>query len=291
MKTGKSISLKRSVNLLLNGANKHIAIHKAIVLCSAFAASMLCACNQHPAAAAVGNDGVHRDASAGRGAGSAYEIVLETRPEKPVEYLGRQRAFYDLCVAAAQAQNLPVKPFVTPPKDFVTMRQTYLSDGTRFLEKTENFDFDAESMLPEEGCATKLAPSVSTKIWSGGKLQTQEIDRDGKSVAAPPIDFPVTDAPRTNRIEPYTMRQTIQGVAARCLPPDSPVIQNGVMLASCIADLPGDTTLFSVAGKPILIHDRIQSNESDPRFASLLVTMPKSVMVGKEVPRSQFTLR
>ena len=261
------------------------------VLLAALAVGALCACRQQPAMAAAGDRGDRSAAASVDGPNrSGYEVVLETRPENLRGYVGRSHAFYDLCVASAQALHLPVNLFVVLPKDFVMSRKTYTSDGPHFLEKSEDFDFDSSAMLPESACATRIAASVITRVWRDGKLQAHKIDRNGVSTTEPPINQPIAGPDGRNRLKPYTVRQNVLGIAVRCLPPESPVISSGVMMASCVADTPGDTTLLNVEGKPILVHARMPSIERDPRFASILVTTPKSVAINKAVAESQFRL-
>ena len=242
----------------------------------------LCACNQQPVAASGTSPGAPN--------ANGYEVVLETKPEKIAAYVGRVKSFYDLCVASAQAQNLPVKPFVTPPVDYVITRETYLSDGKNFFEKTENFDLDVAAMLPESQCATQIAPNSTTKVWRDGLYQTEQVERGGAPVITPPVKQLMANGARSSRTMPYTQRQTVAGIALRCLPQESAVIQSGAMLASCIFDGANDTTLLNAAGKPITLHARIPSNETDPQFASVSVITPKTVMTGRAIAAGRFAL-
>lgn len=239
-------------------------------------------CNQQPVASAAG---------VGAASGGAYEVILETRPENPKMYPGRGKAFYDLCVAAAQVQHLPVKPFVAFPADYVMVRQTYVSDGKNFLEKKESFDLDIDKLLPESGCATQITPSINIKVWRDGKFQSQDIKNNEAPETSPPEQQLSAGRQSTASTFGYSQRQVMQGVPLRCLPSGDPIIQSGTLLAGCVFDGPGDSTLADAEGKAIMLHVRMPSIESDPRFASNLVTIPKSVVTGKAIPSIRFALQ
>jgi hypothetical protein len=242
---------------------------------SLLAAMLLAGCDQPSASAST-------SALSSSAAGRGYEVVLETRPERPDAFVGRQKGLYNFCVTTAKnlQSPVPVKPFTRLPANFFTERETLISDGKSFYKKSEGVVLDP-GMTVENGCASALISSSTSNILRDHKNQVIAVADDGSIDVSPPEAQLEMPAKKSDGVSGYSVRKTVNGIALRCLPKDHPIIRSQLALDSCIYDDGAGGTLTDEVGQSILIYGRIPSPEKDPGFGSVLVIEPKSVKLGK----------
>lgn len=207
----------------------------------------------------------------------AYQLVTVVRPESIDEHLRPARWAYEICANTAVTLNLPAKPFVVVPPDFVAERLTHISDGKSYYLKQQMYGIDAEDMKPQTGCQTRIKQEVVIERVRQGKVERIDIDKGGKQVAAEPGETGPRSPERDN-LNDYSVSRNEKGVALKCLPAGHPVLASGMVSASCIVDAGAGKTLRDADGKPLIAFMR---DEASGKQFSVLVHEPVLVSIGK----------
>ncbi|MES2320140.1 MAG: hypothetical protein V4631_21900 [Pseudomonadota bacterium] len=238
-----------------------------VILAALFAAS-LAGCDRTATSAPA--------AAGASGAEPAYELVTERRPDSFSAQVRIQKAAYDMCVAAAKNANLPVKPFVVAPPDYVLERTTYRFDGKSYYMKQQHFSVDITDTFPEKGCVTRIAEGGVINRAGNGVNESVDIDIDGKRVAG---SDPMPPSSRfAGDTDAYTVARTEGGVALKCQAPDNPGLHPGLITALCIVDAGNGRTLRNADGSPLVAYLR---DEASAAMSSAAVVVPVSLQLGK----------
>lgn len=228
------------------------------------------------AAYATEPSGAARDA-----ARTSYEIVTVTRPEAVEKQIVLERAQYDLCAMAAEQKGLPVKPFPAVPAQYFQERNTWISDGTAFMRRKENYGIDPTSLTAEKGCATRFVVASSTEIRRGRQVRSEHVSYEGKRKAGE-TEAAAPRAPRLSALEGYTVAKSVAGHKVRCLPPGGAALP-GRMQERCVADA-GAAVPAGYDGKPIVVHLRMKNAQA----TTDLVMEPQTLRIGGRVDPSVF---
>lgn len=236
------------------------------------------------AAALAGCDGNAATApgSSASAARPAYELVTQRRPLSPTAYFTTARAGYDACVGLAKSNNLPVKPFVRVPDNFIAQRTTFKSDGAAMYWKTQDYTIDVASIEPETGCKTKISEIVDVQRMGNGKIEQLGIDKDGQSEnVSRAHDKPLKNGDGPDDLAMYSVARIEKGIALKCLAPDSPALKAGLVAEMCIVDAGAGLTLRSASGDPLVAFARETVNES---MTGITLIEPVSLKLGKVDP-------
>lgn len=257
---------------------------------SCLACLIVCGCDRGAADAASNGPATARASST---SSAAYDIVLATRPEQSAIYYKHIKPFYDLCAVAARELNVPVKPFLTLPADFVVERRRIVTDGKNRMDKTEGAGLGSSDLMlsPKGGCATDLGVSSVTQLTSNGKRQNISVSSEGSSDISPPETLVDAPARKSGDLGDYSVKKSVLGVSVRCLSATHPVISSQTLLEACIYDGTDGTTLLDDEGKAILIYSRQLSPVGNGGPANTLVTEPIKVSVGKAIDANLFKLQ
>lgn len=258
-------------------------------IASCLACLIVCGCDRGTADAAPNGPSTARASSSS----SAYEVVLATRPEQSAIYYKHIKPFYDLCAVAARELNLPVKPFLTLPADFVVERRTIVTDGKNRMDKTDGAGLGSSDLTlsPKGGCATDLGTASVTQRIFNGKRQNVTVNSDGSSeisAAETLVDVP---AMKSGDLGDYSVKKSVLGISVRCLGATHPVISSQTLLEACIYDGTDGTTLLDEEGKAILVYSRQLSPLGSGGPGNTLVTEPTMIAVGKAVDSNLFKLQ
>jgi hypothetical protein len=216
------------------------------------------------------------------GGAPSYEVVTVQRPESVADYHRLYKAEYEMCATTrVEVLELPApKPMLQPAPDYITQRDTYVSDGKSWLHKQEYFGYKLVDGDPTSGCDTYLEKSSNTQLIRDGKVYDASVGHDGKREGQPPQEWAL---PRGSGKEAlYTEGKTVNGFAVKCMK----MLPNSEKLLTerCIADLrPG--TLSGPTGEPIVLSDRVPVVKDG---MATMRTEPVTVKVGHQVDGAIF---
>jgi hypothetical protein len=209
-----------------------------------------------------------------------YEIITQTRPESIDGHMKLLRAAHEWCAYAREGMKLPPPPpLVQLPVGFITERNTYLSSGTAYLARREEFSIDTSELTPELGCKSRLGSSMTEQLVRGGKVYQALRYVDGKVEIDPatPLLPPKHDAASN-----YSERKNLGGVAMRCAPP----VLDKLMKDFCVLDVASGVPLDG-RGKAIVVHARNISMEA---AGLVYVTELVNAQIGKPVSEQRVSL-
>jgi hypothetical protein len=239
--------------------------------------SLLAACDKPMAA---GNKSNKVDGSSTQ-AEKSYEIVTVTRPVSLDRPLSTIKTAYDVCAASAKALALPVIAFPALPKDYFEVRNTYISDGVNFYQKSEVYVVDTASF--EEQCASKFGIESSTTIVRGNKTQRIEMGQDGLEYKQfEPNNFIKSAAFKKSDVEVFSLHRTKSGISMRCIDP-STVDATMKDDEQCVYDGPNNSSLFDGMNKLIDLHVRVSPMIFDSKTDSVRVTDVQVFQLGKTI--------
>lgn len=225
--------------------------------------------------------GCNREAASAPAAqAQAYKLVTQHRPVSLQAYHAMGRAAYDMCVALAEQNKQPVKPFVTIPHDFVAQRDTMQSDGVSYYWKVQTYELNLPDIKPEQGCATRIEETVSVDRTAKGKIDRMSSGADGVAETTSTLDdaAPAASSANNDELSAYTVARKENGIALKCLPPDAPVLQAGIGTEMCLVDAGGGRTLRSARGDALVAFSRVTSAEST---RGVVMIEPVSLQLGK----------
>lgn len=218
---------------------------------------------------------------------ASYKVIITVTPDKITAFTGRERELYEQCKATAQELKLPVKPFTELPNDFVVERQTMISDGQRYFEHSETHQYTS-NMAPDNGCDTSIVTSSSTQIWRDKQTQQSKLNQYGIADIDEPEPYPETREIKPEELRAFTIRKAVAGQALRCLPNSHPMIKQRSVLFACVIDGGKLGTINDPQGSPVMVHMRVKSAESDPRFAHTLTFTPELIDMHPVIDPNQF---
>lgn len=208
-----------------------------------------------------------------------YEIVTQVRPESLEAYLHMYRQAYGVCANVRAMMNLsPPPPLVAVPANFVTKRSTFLSSGTGYLIRHEEYSVDISDMTPETGCKSRLASAQTEVVVRGGQVRSQRREFDGHTE----VDAPAALPPAASKGSSYTEKKMLGGITMRCL---STALRDGLTMDRCAADT-ASGLLLDGHGNPIVLHAR----EVVPVTKMVMLTDSVSVQIGKPVSPERIAL-
>jgi len=144
-----------------------------------------------------------------------YEIVTVQRPESVDDFHKLYRVSYDLCALVRKAKSLPPPPpLAAPPADFITQRDTYISDGVATYVKNEYFTYKVESEGETPSCASGERKASSVEVVRDGMMYHSGVDEDGNAYTDPPEEAP---PPEQGRDGAYTEPKVVKGFAVKCM--------------------------------------------------------------------------
>ncbi|NHZ98384.1 hypothetical protein [Massilia sp. CCM 8734] len=208
----------------------------------------------------------------------SYELITIRRPTSVEEYFKLWSLPYELCVASAKLNNVPVKPFPAIPKDFVMKRTTVTSDGKSFRTTEEEFGVDIQDITVENGCATSYGSGLRTWVAHNGieadlDSEIQSENHEGQaSYQIKPYD--------PNLAQAYSVEKKINGIAVRCTGAHDFMVAGKVVAEMCVLD-PVLGRIAMADGKPPIVYTRDIPGPS--LFGSAMVDEPISLKVGIEV--------
>lgn len=208
-------------------------------------------------------------------AAQPYEIVTQMRPESLDVYMRMYRQMHDACARVRAIRHLPPPPpLVTLPADFVIARSTYLSSGSGFLIRNEEFNV----VMDDADCKTRIDSILSETVVRGGKVYGQRRESGGQTeVAEPmPLSQPSSDG------SSFTEKRTVGGIAMRCGSAD---LRTDIAQDVCAADA-GTDVLRDGVRYPIILYSR----GVVPVRKMVVVTEPVSVQIGKPVSPERIAL-
>ncbi|WP_211471221.1 hypothetical protein [Collimonas humicola] len=218
--------------------------------------------------------------SAGKGGsgGTMRELVQVERPDPPgaMHRIIRETS-YEACAGAAQALNLPVKPFPQVPADYVSERTTVITDGSNYVRKIEHpYNEVADQMSPETGCEYRIEPSKEVDIYivNDGKSTSVRRASDGQWRVEKNTIMPAAKKAGSEDASTYSEQLTINGVKLRCLSASNPLISRDDLQALCrdASDQP-----LSTGGKPVVLYSRVKPPIGGTDFSYVVVTEPVSL--------------
>jgi hypothetical protein len=221
-----------------------------------------------------------RAAAAAPGKGVSFEVVTVHRPESVEEYHRLYRASYDMCALIRQAKSLPPPPPLRqPPADFISQRNTRISDGAAsYYVKHEYFIYKVESEGETPSCESGERKASSIGVMRDGMVFHTDVDEDGKAYPAEPEQ---AQPPEPGRDDAYTEPKVVKGFAVKCmkLAPGS----DKLLTEQCAADLkPG--TLYE-GDRPIVVAGRVTVVQ---QVQGPTLIEPVVIKVGHRVDRSVF---
>ena len=233
----------------------------------------LAACSRDEAATAA------RPAAHIPAKGISYEVVTVQRPESVEEYHKLYRGTYETCASIRKSQSMPPPaPMKQPPPDFVIQRETYISDGTAYYSKREDFAYVVDSSGDRPSCDTREDKAVLTEVLRDGMMYHTSVDAEGKAMTEPPEEAP---PPRRPSDAVYSEPKVVKGQAVKCmkLPPNT----GKLLTEQCAADLKPGTLYYD--GRPIVLAGRVTIVN---QVASNILTEPVRVKVGHQVDKRVF---
>ncbi|MFZ6754781.1 hypothetical protein ACO0KY_15535 [Undibacterium sp. Dicai25W] len=100
------------------------------------------------------SDATNSDANSA--VGQTYEVVTVTQPENFSQYRDWYKTIYESCVELAKDRNLPVKPFVNVPVDFIIDKDVYISDGKNYLHSNFSYGININDDVPGKAVPRRL---------------------------------------------------------------------------------------------------------------------------------------
>jgi hypothetical protein len=212
-------------------------------------------------------------------AANPYEIVTQTRPESLEAYIKMFRPAYDGCALVRAAQKLPPPPpLIALPADFVMKRSTYLSSGSAYLIRHEEFSLVTE----EESCKTRIGSIMTETVVREGKISGQMRERGGPAEVDAPTTWVRNASKEATDEASFTEKRLVGATDMRCL---SPSLRGGMTLDKCAANT-NTGLLRDATGDPITLHAR----EVVPVFNLVVLTEPVSLQIGKPVSPERIAL-
>ena len=208
-------------------------------------------------------------------AAQPYEIVTQMRPESPDTYMRMYRQMHDSCARVRAIQHLPPPPpLVALPADFVIERSTFLSSGSGYLIRKQEFNV----VMDETDCKTRIDSILSETVVRGGKVYGQRRESGGQTeVEEPmPLSQPSSDG------SSFTEKRTVGGIAMRC---GHAALRTDIAQEVCAADAGADVLLDGLR-YPIILYSR----GVVPVRNMVVVTEPVSVQIGKPVSPERIAL-
>jgi hypothetical protein len=230
---------------------------------------------------AVSTAGADSSGAARDAARTSYEIVTVTRPESVEKQVAMERAQYELCVMKASGKGLSVQPFPTVPQQYFQERNTWVSDGSTFLRRKENYGIDPTSLTAEKGCATRFVVASSTEVRNGKQVRTEHVSYEGKRKTGT-AEGAAPRAPRLSALAGYTVAKSVAGHKVRCLPPGGAALP-GQMQERCVAD-GGAAVPAGYDGTPIVVHLRMRKAQA----TTDLVMEPQTLRIGGRIDQGAF---
>jgi len=213
-------------------------------------------------------------------AAQPYEIVTQMRPESLEAYMQPHRRAYDVCASVRAMQHLPPPPpLLALPADFVMKRSTYLSSGTGYLIRHEEFNL----VMDAADCKTRVDSAMTEAIMREGKVYGQRRELDGHTEVDEPAPSGTDPSKLATDEASFTEKRTVGGIGMRCL---SASLRGGITLDKCAASTDAGL-LRDGAGDPIPLHAREVVPGPDKM---VVLTEPVSVQIGKPVSPERIAL-
>jgi hypothetical protein len=227
-------------------------------------------------------DSTGAPAASAPAAGNTYEIVTVTKPESVEAHLKPERAMHQMCATLAQQKGVPVQPFPAVPAQYFIQRDTHVSDGRRYLSRTETYGLDPAPMLPEQGCLARFAIATSTTDRQGGKARHVTVGYDGQR-EEDEVAVHAPSSARADKAAAYSVAKTVAGHAVRCLPAGDPVLSTRLARELCVA-ASGTAFAADAEGDPIVVHFRGRNvfNTTD------VIQEPQTLRLGGRIDPAAF---
>lgn len=212
--------------------------------------------------------------------GSAYEVVTVTKPEDFKHYADLYKSLYDGCVGMAKIRNLPVKPFVNIPADFVIDKDTYISDGKNYAHTTVSYNNKMGN--PEDGCTSSIAKSETLRAVNNGNSYHIDVLENGERVSMP-VGAMFSGSEESTAI--YTDAKVVNGIPLKCI--DSAVTQTVGQV--CMIKSQGSTKFIDYDGKYLAGYVRTTLTKDLP--GGVMITEPVSVKANPVIDPNVFHIK
>ncbi|MBC3861997.1 hypothetical protein H8K32_07810 [Undibacterium jejuense] len=235
---------------------------------------------------ACGNSADSSDATnsdANSVAGQTYEVVTVTQPENFSQYRDWYKTIYESCVELAKARNLPVKPFVNVPVDFIIDKDVYISDGKNYLHSNFSYGININDDVPEKGCGTSIVKTESHLIIKNGKSYAVDVQENGERVG-PQFQVDMVQEPAEDT-SLYSVPKVVNGIPLKCQASSE---FNKALGEFCILEPKGITKFIQIDGKFLPAYAR---NFLTKDQFGVLVTKPVSVKANVPINSTVFDVK
>lgn len=262
--------MKQTIKQKLNPSAKHAAIISLFFAISA--------CGNSADSAASPDHGSNQSANSG----SAYQVETVTKPENFAQYVNWYKQGYDGCVNFAKLRNLPVKPFVNVPADFIIDRDIYISDGKNYLHRTMSNQIQTKDATPENGCTTSIAKTETLRAVKNGKYSHIDVLESGERVAQPAETATKSGLENAGI---YTVAKLVNGFNLKCMPDDATTAALGQV---CVIEKQGQTNFADYDGKYITGYARMLATQDQ---FGVLITSPVSISSNPKIDSNLFNIK
>lgn len=214
-------------------------------------------------------------------AGSGYEVVTVTKPENLSQYRDWYKNGYDACVGFAQIKNLPVKPFIDIPADFIIDKDTYVSDGKNYSHTTVSSVIKVD-MTPESGCASSIEKTETLRVVNNGSSYHIDVQENGERVSQP-VQAEIKGGEENSTI--YTDAKVVNGIQLKCLPENASTQIAGQV---CMIETQGSTKFIGYDGKYVAGY--VRALTAKDQFG-VVITEPVSVKASASINPKVFNIK
>lgn len=214
-------------------------------------------------------------------AGSGYEVVTVTKPENLSQYRDWYKNGYDACVGFAQIKNLPVKPFIDIPADFIIDKDTYVSDGKNYSHTTVSSVIKVD-MTPESGCASSIEKTETLRVVNNGSSYHIDVQENGERVSQP-VQAEIKGGEENSTI--YTDAKVVNGIQLKCLPENATTQIAGQV---CMIETQGSTKFIGYDGKYVAGY--VRALTAKDQFG-VVITEPVSVKASASIDPKVFNIK